>query len=505
MRRLSAPASRRARSEPPRSSRFEDPDQSELVLGIVAGVGTPLERVQSALAAALRALGYRSELVHLSRLTKGFAGLRTPSPRTSAGEAARITAMMNRGDEARQTTGRDDILALAAISDIRARRGAGATPFPSTAFILRQLKRPEEVFRLRKTYGDGFHLIGAYCPRTIRERQLRSRRVSRAEINALIDRDEHEPSVSGQKLRDTFHLADVFIDASNARRAREGVQRFLDLLFGVGIRTPSQDEFGMYQAFANSLRSSQLGRQVGAAILGVHGELLAVGVNEVPRRDGGVYWEGDALDQRDHRRGEDSSDKLRLEMVWEISERLTPNWEQLTGAQKRQRVYENMEKLRSTTVTHLTEFGRAVHAEAEAILSAARTGISIRGSRLYCTTFPCHVCAKHIVGAGLSRVTFIEPYPKSKALTLHDDSIVLEKDDRKRVVFQPFVGVAPRRFADLFAMTSTDGAEVRRKDSQGRPILARKGLRLRMPYLSALDREKWAAAELLAYSRPPER
>jgi deoxycytidylate deaminase len=261
----------------------------------------------------------------------------------------------------------------------------------------------------------------------------------------------------------------------------------------------------MFQAFAASLRSAQLGRQVGAAILSPAGDLLAVGTNEVPKSGGGSYWEGDRDDQRDHQRFEDSSDKLRREMAWEIVEAMTPGWDYLKTEERVQLVETALPRLRSTTVGHLTEFGRAVHAEAEAILSAARTGVSVRGGRLFCTTFPCHVCAKHIVGAGIREVVYIEPYPKSKALALHDDSIVLEESLENRVVFRPFVGIAPRRFSDVFSMRSRSGLEVPRKDEKGRPIRGQMHLRLRMSYFSALDREKWAAVELTSHTRRPGR
>jgi deoxycytidylate deaminase len=60
----------------------------------------------------------------------------------------------------------------------------------------------------------------------------------------------------------------------------------------------------------------------------------------------------------------------------------------------------------------------------EALMSCARRGITSIGATVYCTTFPCHNCAKHIVAAGIARVVFVEPYSKSKALDFHDDSIV---------------------------------------------------------------------------------
>ena len=59
----------------------------------------------------------------------------------------------------------------------------------------------------------------------------------------------------------------------------------------------------------------------------------------------------------------------------------------------------------------------------DALLSAGREGVSTVGTRLFVTTFPCHYCARHIVGAGVYEVQYIEPYPKSLALELHNDAI----------------------------------------------------------------------------------
>jgi deoxycytidylate deaminase len=39
------------------------------------------------------------------------------------------------------------------------------------------------------------------------------------------------------------------------------------------------------------------------------------------------------------------------------------------------------------------------------------------------TTFPCHNCARHIVGAGIRSCVFLAPYAKSQAAALHSDSL----------------------------------------------------------------------------------
>ena len=79
---------------------------------------------------------------------------------------------------------------------------------------------------------------------------------------------------------------------------------------------------------------------------------------------------------------------------------------------------------------------------------------------MFVTTFPCHYCARHIVTAGLDEVQYIEPYPKSRALSLHKDSIIARLAEWRppssgekgatKVLFRPFTGVAPRLYARAF-------------------------------------------------------
>ena len=46
----------------------------------------------------------------------------------------------------------------------------------------------------------------------------------------------------------------------------------------------------------------------------------------------------------------------------------------------------------------------AIHAEQNAIIQAAKLGVSIDGATLYCTHQPCSVCAKMIINAGINEV-----------------------------------------------------------------------------------------------------
>lgn len=68
---------------------------------------------------------------------------------------------------------------------------------------------------------------------------------------------------------------------------------------------------------------------------------------------------------------------------------------------------------------HCTEVGcmiedghcvRTVHAEANAIVQAAKYGIKVRGATIYVTASPCWHCFKLIASAGIQRIVFGEFY-----------------------------------------------------------------------------------------------
>lgn len=53
---------------------------------------------------------------------------------------------------------------------------------------------------------------------------------------------------------------------------------------------------------------------------------------------------------------------------------------------------------------------RSVHAEANMVAWAARTGTSLEGSEIYCTHFPCLSCAKLVGNVGVQRFIYDQPY-----------------------------------------------------------------------------------------------
>jgi len=59
------------------------------------------------------------------------------------------------------------------------------------------------------------------------------------------------------------------------------------------------------------------------------------------------------------------------------------------------------------------ELCRAVHAEQNAIIQAAVSGASIKGSTLYCTTYPCVVCGKMLINAEIKEIVYGGDYKDS--------------------------------------------------------------------------------------------
>lgn len=62
------------------------------------------------------------------------------------------------------------------------------------------------------------------------------------------------------------------------------------------------------------------------------------------------------------------------------------------------------------------ELCRALHAEQNAFLQAARHGVSLDGGTLYVTVQPCSICAKMIINVGIKKIVIEGNYPDDFAL-----------------------------------------------------------------------------------------
>ena len=263
----------------------------------------------------------------------------------------------------------------------------------------------------------------------------------------------------GQKVGKTFPLADFFMTSESRPELERNLKRLTQLTFGNPYISPTRDEQAMFFAKAAALRSLDLSRQVGAAIVSEDGDLLTTGCNEVPKFGGGLYWAEDRFVERDYERGLDSNVAVKREIIKDIFDRLKDkrlltkkSMLKSSAVLSDEALFENGAYLKDSQVFDVIEFGGAVHAEMAAISQAARAGVRLQDGRLFCTTFPCHICARHIVASGIREVVFIEPYEKSRAQELFGDSISVEPTEPSpnSTNFRAFVGVAPRRYLDFF-------------------------------------------------------
>ncbi len=73
----------------------------------------------------------------------------------------------------------------------------------------------------------------------------------------------------------------------------------------------------------------------------------------------------------------------------------------------------------------------ATHAEQNAIIQAARLGLSVDGATLYCTHQPCVICAKMIINSGIKRIVYREGYPDEFSLQLLGEAgVQIEKFEK---------------------------------------------------------------------------
>jgi deoxycytidylate deaminase len=437
-----------------------------LVYALVAPIGAQVDSVSQAIRDGLQAFGYETVDIRLADLLDRInAAPWTVMPKR--GDRDYYSERMNGGDEFRTKVGHGSALAALAVSDIH--DGRKKKSGKDVAFLIRSIKHPAEEVLLRRVYGDAFRMIAVSTPAEERRESLVEKLHlfdnSNALADELLERDEKDQTDPlGQNVRGVYPNADAFVDASRGREVLPQVRRILDLQFGAPFETPTRVEEGMRLAFDASLRSAAIGRQVGAAIVPKLGTPILIGTNEVPRPGGGQFWAGDTPDFRDFQTGIDPNPLYSRRVVQEILESLqkrhwlVADYDEKPGSELL-RLAAEAGVLVGSRAAALIEFVRCLHAEQAAIANAARAGVSIAGATLFTTTFPCHECAKMIIGAGIEEVFYVEPYAKSMVARLYKDLIdVSPRDASKtpgegsRIPFRQFAGLSPRWYAEAFAV-----------------------------------------------------
>ena len=228
----------------------------------------------------------------------------------------------------------------------------------------------EELIKL-----PGFQMIGVTAsPETIvdriTERNREGSKLSREEILEKLARERGigEPP-EGQQVQRTLDCADYLIVNEGSLDDLEAKLAHFERL-ETGEDRPSFHEVFMEIAYTWAKRATCLRRKVGAVI---------------------------------------AKDKQQLTAGYNGAPRGVPHCAEMGGCLRAKLGIPSGQR---------AEICRGTHAEQNAITQAAKFGISIEGSTLYCNTFPCVICAKMILNAGINTVVYDSDYddPLSKEI-----------------------------------------------------------------------------------------
>lgn len=388
----------------------------ELFFGLVAPIGVDLSETVKPLTEALKSFEYEVVPIKVTELFRqiNYCDVELedkPSER-------RFKSYIDFGNRLRELTSDNAICASLVVDKIAKDREinekSGETKYRQKyAYIIHQFKRKEEIELLRSVYGKLFFQISVYSSKGERSDSF-AQRISRdhkstdlekykSQADELIKLDEdQEENDFGQRVRDVFHLADFIINKDIPVTQRDQLDRFVDLIFGRNTLSPTKIEYGMYMARAAALRSLDLSRQVGAAIFSPRHEIVTLGCNEVPKGGGGTYWCDDGVDARDYKWATDPNDEKKKSLIVDLFERMSED--NLIDADCLENFDAIIQKrsFKDSQLMDIIEFGRVVHAEMSALMDAARLGRPVQDAKLFCTTFPCHICAKHITAGDVA-------------------------------------------------------------------------------------------------------
>jgi len=76
---------------------------------------------------------------------------------------------------------------------------------------------------------------------------------------------------------------------------------------------------------------------------------------------------------------------------------------------------------------------RGLHAEQRALLDALEQEQQVIDATLYCTHFPCSICAKLLIGAGIMEVVYREDYPDDLAKELFAEAGVTTRQYKENL------------------------------------------------------------------------
>ena len=450
----------------------------ELIIGICTPIGSLSKPIIEAIDKTLKdEYGYdQIILLKISDFIKEYYKTEFEDERGKTHAYSELMYKINGGNYLRREYKNNSILIELAIKKIREDRDAIKTENIKgrrVCYIIDSLKNIEELRLLRAVYRDIFYLFSIFSPEDERIKTLLSKNLSEEEANEIIEKDDHEDFEHGQNVRETFVEGDFFVRSSNSNNLgiKVKIERYFHLIFNSKIIAPTYQETAMYYAKSASGNSSCLSRQVGATITDSNGMPLVQGWNDVPKCNGNLYNDSDNNPKRCKELGYCKNVKYKNEVFDETVNKIKAILPKEKEAEdtmlhivssEKSILAESIENIiRKSKFKDVIEYSRSIHAEMHAIVIGSQlTGNRMVGGDLYCTTYPCHNCARHIVLAGIKNIYYIEPYKKSLCLTLHEDSLTeKEESNNKKVQILLYDGIAPRRYLDFFSMGNDDRKE----------------------------------------------
>ena len=156
------------------------------------------------------------------------------------------------------------VLAELAVNKIRVDRQLSGRDEDSGQFVPRRechiidsIKNQEELELLRTVYRESLYVVGVFAPVELRTKSLEGQGLSGPEIAELMDRDSGEELAGGQTVAETFPQCDFFLrmDSNTDTQLRSRVERFLHLILGTKIITPTRSETAKLLIISNSMKN----------------------------------------------------------------------------------------------------------------------------------------------------------------------------------------------------------------------------------------------------------
>jgi dCMP deaminase len=265
--------------------------------------------------------------------------------------------LINIGNELRENFG-PNILAKKLLEKIQNDKNNGITNF-----IIDSIRNPSEVIALRE--DKDFILLGINAPVELRYERA-NKRGRNENANTLyefmqIEEKENSSNPNAQQQNTVYKMADKYV--FNDSTIEELEKRLDFTLKHERKKRPSWDKYFMNIAEVVSTRASCLRRNVGCVLV-KDKQIIATGYNGPPKGH--------------------------------------PTCDELGGC---------LRDIHNVPSGQRFEISRAVHAEQNAISQAAENGISTKGATIYCTNFPCVLCIRTIINAGVKKVIYKEYYP----------------------------------------------------------------------------------------------